>query len=868
MPWRKRDEDDLDRELKSHLDLEAEEQREAGVAPEQARFAARRALGNQALVKEAVREARGANLFGHFRHDLRQAARMLRKNPGFSAAAVATLALGIGANTAMFGVVNAILLRPLPFRDPQRLVAVDSDAARQQAALEIFRSGSRAVDYGAWSANTEFNLTGQGDPARLVGSQISGNLLTAFGVPPMLGRGFQTGEDASGRDRLVILSYDLWQQRFRGDPDIVGRSITLDEIDRQVVGIMSPAFRFPTPATQLWVPVHIDRVQDGTYFWLYNLNLVGRLRAGFSAQQAQAEMRTLIPRVRDAFPWKMWPDFGAKTKIVPLQEYLVGDVRTRLLVLLVAVGLVLLIACANVANLLLANGTSRQKEISVRTALGASRGRIVRQLLTESLLLAFAGGGAGLLLALALDGIFRRVLPDSLPQLAGGGLDPRVLAFTAAMCLATGLGFGAFPAWRFSRADLQGSLKSAGRGVSFGRGRQRLSTALVAFEIAVGVIVVIGAGLLARSFWGLVNVRTGFRSDHTLTALVTPNPSLCKVAQRCAAFYREVLDRARALPGVEAAAAVNPVPLTGNIGGAAVELEDHPLLPGHPASSLWASTITPEYLSAMGIPILAGRGFRDSDTEATEPVVLVTAATARRWWPGSNPIGKHLKYSWLKQWRTVVGVVGDTMEMSLAGDPKWLEGHFYVPFTQAPLNNGPRMTVVLRTAGPDPLLASQPLRQAVSSIRPDVPVTQFRTMDEVISESLSTPRSTMWLLFSFAALALVLSSVGIYAVVAHTVAQRTREIGIRMALGARAREIVVRILGRSLAVTAAGLAFGMAGAFAATRVLRSFLFHVTATDAVTFAAVPAVLLLVALLATYIPARRASRVDPATTLRYE
>jgi len=343
-------------------------------------------------------------------------------------------------------------------------------------------------------------------------------------------------------------------------------------------------------------------------------------------------------------------------------------------ILFAVCGLVLLIACANVANLLLATGTARQKEISVRTALGASRSRIVRQLLTESLLLAFAGGGIGLVFALALGGLFRHVLPADLPQLAGSGLDLQVLGFAAAMSLATGLGFGAFPALRFSRADLQGALKSEDRASSGTRSRQRLSTALVAFEVALGVVVAIGAGLLARSFWGLTNVNTGFRTSHALTALVTPNPSLCKVAARCAAFYQEVLDRARALPGVDAAAAVNPLPLNGDIGGAAVELEAHPLLPGHPANSLWASTVTPEYFSAMGIPILSGRGFLASDREGTEFVALVSAATARRWWPGGNPIGKHLKYTWLKEWRTVVGVVEDTRDTSLAGDPDWLEG--------------------------------------------------------------------------------------------------------------------------------------------------------------------------------------------------
>lgn len=405
---------------------------------------------------------------------------------------------------------------------------------------------------------------------------------------------------------------------------------------------MPPRFQFPSVQTEIWLPTRIDPQNLGMYWWMYNLNIVGRLRPGFTLGQAQAELRSFLPRIRDSFPWKMWPDWGQKARLVDFQETLIGSVRTRLLILLAAVGLVLLIACANVANLLLARSTSRQKEMSVRSALGASRARILRQLLTESLLLAVLGAGVGLAFAFVVSSVFWHVLPTDLAQLGSHGIDLRVLGFTGLLALGTGIGFGIFLALRSLKADVQNGLKSEDRGTSGGRSRQRISNALVAFELAIGVVVVIGAGLLARSFWELINVNPGFQSDGRLTALVTPNPSLCKTPARCVAFYQELLDRTRSLPGVQDAAAVNPLPLSGDIGGGAMELEDHPVLPGHSAPTLWASTVTPDYLATMGIPVLSGRGFLESDHEGTELVALVTASTAKHWWPGENPIGKHL----------------------------------------------------------------------------------------------------------------------------------------------------------------------------------------------------------------------------------
>ena len=868
MFWRRRErERDLEREISSDLDLEAAEQEENGMSTEEARSAAQRAFGNETVIKEEIREMWGWASVERFWQDLRYAVRVLRNSPGFASAAVLTLALGIGANTAMFSVVNAVLLKSLPFPKPSRLIRVWGDVVRQQASLVALRDGSRTTEYGAYSENTEFNFTGHGEPKRLVGSVVTANLFSVLRQNPLLGRDFRGGEDGPGSDGVVILSYSFWQNQFRGDPSVLGHLITLDEIDRRVVGVMPPRFQFPSAHTEIWLPTRIDPRNVGMYWWTYNLNIVGRLRPGFTLAQAQAELRTFIPRIRDSFSWKMWPDWGQKARLVDFQETLVGNVRTRLLILLAAVGLVLLIACANVANLLLARSTARQKEIAVRSALGASRARVLRQLLTESLLLAVVGAGAGLAFAFIVSTVFWHILPTDLAQLGGQSIDLRVLVFTGLLALGTSIGFGMFPALRSLKTDLQDGLKSEDRGTSGARSHLHISNALVAFEFAVGVVVVIGAGLLARSFWELINVNPGFQSNRRLTALVTPNPSLCKTSARCIAFYQELLSRTRSLPGVQNVAAVNPLPLSGDIGGGAMELEGHPVLLGHSAPTLWVSTATPDYFSTMGISILSGRGFLDSDHDGTELVALVTASTAKHWWPGENPIGKHLRYVSEKPFRKVVGVVSDTRDAALAGNPDWVEGHFYFPYAQSGVNVSPRMNLVLKTAG-DPLALIQPFRRVVSQIRQDVPVTETRTLDEVISESVNTPRSTMWLLFSFATLATVLSSVGIYAIVAYTVAQRTREIGIRMALGAQAQDILQGILARSLVITSTGLAVGVGAAYASTRLLRTLLFQVTSHDLVTFIAMPTLLLILALVATYIPARRATKISPVLALRYE
>jgi predicted permease len=497
--------------------------------------------------------------------------------------------------------------------------------------------------------------------------------------------------------------------------------------------------------------------------------------------------------------------------------------------------------------------------------LGASRGRIARQLLTESLVLSLGGGIVGLALALVTSGALTLILPPDLLRLSDVGVDLRVLAFTGLLALGTGLVFGVLPALRISKAETQAALKGEERTVAGRRGGRRLSGAIVVLEIAVGVVVVIGAGLVARSLWRLANVNPGFDAANMLTAVVTPNESLCEERARCIAFYDELLNEIRALPGVEAAAAVNPLPLSGSTRGAALELEGHPVLPGSSAPSLWTTIVTPGYLEAMRIPILRGRSFAATDQQASGDVVLVSRATAERWWPGEDPIGKRLRYvSQENRWRTVIGVTADTRQAALAGDPDWIEGDIYLPYAQFP---EARMAVVARTAG-EPIEMAAALRSIVAGLRDDVPVTEVRTMEEVVSASLIAPRSTMWLLSAFAALALLLSATGVYAVASYAVAQRTRELGVRIALGAQRRDILGGVIGRSLALGGIGLALGVAAALGATRALGSLLYEVPATDVITFASMPLLLLAVMVVASYLPARRASRVDPTVALRGE
>ncbi|MGO8790799.1 MAG: ADOP family duplicated permease [Terriglobia bacterium] len=870
---RKRMMDDLDQDIRDFIERETQDNIERGMSPDEARYAALRKFGNVTRVREEAREVWSFVWLEQLWQDVRFGLRMLAKNPGFTAIAALTLALGIGANTAIFSVVNGVLVEQLPFAHPDSLVSVTD--SYPQGALVAMRTHLRSMEVAAYSDGQELNLSGLGDPIRLYGSAVSANFFSLLGAQAELGRIFLPGEDQPGKDHIVILSHTLWGQKFGGDPEVIGRWVMLEGESRQIIGVMPAGFQVASSKAQFWTPLDLDPRAIGAYWGGGFMPVLGRLRTGVSIDQARAEVQAYLPQVRAMFPWRMPDAFWVSSTVIPLRESLVGGVRTKLLVLLGAIGIVLLIACANVANLLLARSARRQKEMAVRAALGAARPRICRQLLTESVLLAMGSGSLGVIVAVGGLRLLKSILPGDTPRLATVAMDWHVLAFTAGIALLTGLIFGVVPALHASQIDLGESLK-AGWQRSAAAATHRLRTALAVTEVALAVVLVIGAGLMVKSLWELSHVDPGFRAESIMTARITPNEKFCARFAQCQAFYNELLERTRSLAGVEDAAVANVLPMNGRIDVFAADFEDHPRDPKDPAPVLFESIITPEYLRLMRIPFLRGREFTAADMGPDAPsVVLITAATARKYWPHQDPIGKHLKRVWAPDWTTVVGVVGDVNEDSLASKlPEFADGAVYLPYgndANAEDRHGnphpTAMTLVVRTTS-DRLSLAGELRKVVSSLDPDVPVSEVQTLGTVVAKSMATPRSTMLLFAIFAALALGLGAVGIYGVISYSVVQRTPEIGIRLALGAQRRDVIRMVMRQGVRVAVLGVGIGMAGALALTRFLSTLLYGVQPADPLTFLVVSLILSGVALLASYIPARRATKVDPIVALRYE
>jgi putative ABC transport system permease protein len=856
-------------EMKFHLEAYAEDLIRNGVGREEAQRRARVEFGGIHSMKEQGREARGAKIIETLLQDLRYGARMLGKNPGFTAVAVLTLALGIGANTAIFSLVNGILLRPLPFARPQQLESVTG--AYPKGGVVAMREQVKSLDTAAYSEGHEFNLTGRGEPVRLTAALVSAEFFTVLGAYPEFGHAFYSGDDRADQDNFVILSHALWQQEFAGDRGVIGRSIKLEGVSREVVGVMPAEFRFPSAKTQVWIPLHNDP-RDTIAYWAGDyMPVIGRLRWGATMAQARAEIRMFQSRVFDLFPWRMPKEWNADVSVVGLQEGMVSDVRGRLFLLLGAVALILLIACVNVANLALSRAATREKEIAIRTAMGAEGLRLVRQLLTENVLLALIGGLLGVLLATQGLHLLKAALPADMPRLADAHIDWRVLAFSGGLALLTGFLFGLVPAWQSSRPGVTGALNSAGRGAGASVS-QRLRSGLAIAEVAFAVLLVTAAGLLIRSFWALSHVDPGFRAEPVLTARVTPNEEFCNEPQRCISFYRELLSRIQAVPGIRSAAFINTLPLGGRVAKRSLEVENQEVGASRVMPLMWMDVVTADYFGVMNIPVVAGRPFTAADESGKLGVAIVTASTARRYWPGQSPIGSHVRLNGETEWKTVVGIVPDVRAYDLQRNvPTWIDGTIYVPYSASATLEGGRvpaeMTIAVQT-GLEDLQVQNVLRRTIAGLNPEVPASEVTAMRAVVSKSVVTPASTAFLFVTFALLALVLGIIGIYGVLSYLVSRRTREIGIRLALGAQRGDVLWLMMKDGAKFSLAGITLGLAASLAVTRLFASELYGVSPADPATFAAVAAVMTVVTMLACYVPTRRATRVDPLIALRHE
>lgn len=859
----------LDSELRFHVEQQIAENVASGMSLEEARRRARLEFGGIDQVREDCREAHRGHLVETILQDIRYGARMLRKNPSFTMIAVLTLALGIGANTAIFSLVDGVLLRALPFSHADQLACITGTFPK--GAFADMRKQIRTMDVGAYYEGYELNLTGVGDPVRLNGTLSSSELFSVLGTSAQIGRTFAPGEDIAGKNSFVILSHALWQRRFSGDPNIVGHSIDLEGVHREIIGVMPAKFRFPSAQTDVWIPLDMDPRNEVHYWGNDFMPVVGRLRLRATLEQARAEIRLFQSHARTIFPWPMPETWNQDVSVVRLQTAVVGDFRDRLLILLGAVALVLLIACANVANLTLSRAATRRKEIALRTSLGASRARIVRQLITETIVLATFGGMLGLVFAWSGLSVIRAALPPDTPRLEEVGIDWRVLTFTAALAILTGLISGVVPAVQSSRTDLTESLKAGGRGASVFVSRS-WRKALVVVELGLAVLLVSAAGLLIRSLWALSHMNPGFGSDHIVTARITPNESFCDDHGRCDQFYRSLVEQTRAIPGVSDAGIVNTLPLGGRVNKRAADFEGYVPAAGEPDPLLWEYYVSADYFRLMRIPLLRGREFTNADSAGTPLVAIVTASTARRFWPDADAIGKHMQATGDKDSYTIIGIVPDVRAYDLRHEtPSYMNGTVYVPYgPKATVADGrmpAEMSLVVRTSN-DASQIGKAFHDIAFSLNPEAPVSEIKTMPGVLSEAMSAPRSAMYLFVAFAALALVLGIVGIYGVISFFVGQRTREIGIRVALGAQRSDVLRMVLNEGVSLTVPGVALGFAAAVGLTRLLSSLLYGVSAIDPVSLGGVALLFAVVALLASYIPARRAMGVDPVIALREE
>jgi putative ABC transport system permease protein len=798
---------------------------------------------------------------------------MLGKSPGFTAIAVLTLALGIGANTAIFSLINTVLLRPLPYRNPEQLVSITASQpdkgligipASYPKLLQIQQQTQTLESVGAYFSTT-FNLVGRGEPVQINGTRVNMDFFRALAISPALGRSFLLTEDQIGGAEVAMLSDRFWHSQFHGDPTVLGRSISLDGKSTTIVGILPPTFRFPfeQPEPDMWLPrvfdilgLRLEQLRLGTGF----LSIIARLKPSETLARAQAELETINESYAKAFPGNA--DAGKSAlSMISLENSLVGSMRPSLIVLLVAVGFVLLIACANVASLLLARATAREKEIAIRRALGASSGRLARQLLTESLLLSFVGGAVGVIVATWCMPLLRLAAPGTVPRIEEVRVDGIVLLFSIGLCVLTGVAFGLVPAWQVTRRDLHDTLKEGGRGSSEGGRGGRARRLMVIAEVAVALMLVTGAGLLIKSFVHLLHVNPGFDARNVMTFPINLPTTRYATGPQRAEFFRQVLERVRSLPNIESAGASSHLPL-GGPGRYVFFCAEGQVCQGigrDPLIALWQ--VSPGFLETMRIPLLRGRTFTDKDIAGAPPVVIINQTVAERYFPHQDPIGKTLQNSRDRIPLQIIGVVADVKFSSLSTSSF---DEMYQPYQQNPWMI---MTLVVRSnSAAQPLISA--VREKISELDPDLPLADIKPMEKIVSLSVGQPRLLTGLVGAFAGFALLLAAVGIYGVMAYSVSQRAHEMGVRMALGAGPGDIFRLVVGQGMRLVLAGIVIGFLASLALTRLMAAVLFATSAHDPVTFIAVALVLIAVALAACYIPARRATRVDPLVTLRYE
>ncbi|HEY6970890.1 MAG TPA: ABC transporter permease [Candidatus Angelobacter sp.] len=863
---------DLNEEMRAHVELEEQENLEAGMSPDEAHYAALQRFGNVTLAAEKSRETWRWSVVESTLQDLRYALRQIRRSPAFTVSAVLTLALGIGANTAIFSVVNAVVLRPLPYPQPDRIVAAfiinsqdpefhsTDGVADFQAAHDHQRTFSSFAAMGG--GNSTFTWTGDKEPVQLHGTAVTAEFFSVLGVNPVLGRNFAPGEDAPGREHEVILSYAFWQQHFNSDQRVIGRAITLNGASRTIVGVMPAGLRV-RDKDELWPLLQFPVAESRPPYWLL---AIGRLKDGVTEAQAQADLSTIAADVHRRFPNS---DYTAAW-VEPVKNVIVGQARSPLLLLLGAVVLVLLIAIVNVANLEIAQSSARDREMSIRSALGAGRGRIARLVLTESILLAGVGGALGLILAYGGVSMLRALAPAGLPRLNEISVDGQVLAFTAALSLLSGVLFGLAPLVHgFGRRPKEAeALRSGRQNLSEQRDRGKLRNTLIVLEVSLSLVLLIGAGLLLRSFERLTNTSPGFNSQALVSGLIALPEMRYPKEQNIVAFYDRLLERVQQLPGVTSAG------LTLSLPPNLLNLTNPFWVPGQPTTPgmnpplAVETTVSLDYFRTLGVPLLRGRFFSDSDRGRKDGILIINNTLAQRYFPGQDPVGLRMKtgsYSPDAPWETIVGVVSDVKYSGLESAP---EPTLYVPYFQEGWTDFSReMFLVVRSSG-DAKAVESSLGNAVRELDRNMPLADVHTMDELLSSSVAQPRFRTLLLAIFAGMALVLAAVGIFGVMAYVVSRRTQEIGVRMALGASRANVLGMVLNEGLRVVLIGVGVGVVAAFALTRLIKSWLFAVQPADPATFIAVAITVIAVAALACYVPARRATKVDPMIALRYE